>query len=68
MRKAFIESKDGRYLAAEGPTGGWRVFLSAAWHRASYAAEPISAHSHKESAIAAAERYSANDAWRARSA
>jgi hypothetical protein len=69
MRKAVIEI--GNYVVAEAPTGGWRVFPSLAWHRCHHgvnAVAPISSHSHKQDAVAAAKQYSAGDERRARSA
>jgi hypothetical protein len=51
-RKAVIEI--GMYVVKEGPTGGWRVFVTGS-------DEPISFHDDKASAIAAAKRYVAGD-------
>jgi hypothetical protein len=59
MRKAVIDV--GFYVVVEAPTGGWRVFPSLAWHRGGVNEAPvISAHTHKDDAIAAARQYQAD--------
>ena len=56
MRKAVIEV--GKYVAKEGPTGGWHVFIPGV-------SELISVHETQAEAVAAAKRYLAADKRRA---
>lgn len=52
VRKAVIQV--GPYTVRERPTGGWALTVEGAEH-------PVGLHDHKDDAIAAAQRYVAED-------